>query len=772
MTSEDNPSLSIQSNISASNVFAEIIQFLHAVRMRKGIVFSTLVVSGLLSTLYYLTATRQYDSRVELYLIQNAGESFGHNSHNAPQLRDQIPTHRKILMCDVVLQEVANSLSPEFRNELKGIPKYKWSAALRENLYVHSDRLTSIISVRYRSQNPKAAAAVVNGIADAYLNFINDTHKDSAREQLNVLTTEKSELEKKLRTKELDLLELRDQFEDIIGPDGKSLRVIAFRVSELNKSLVESAKRSVAARSFLKSILKADQNGEDIHQLALQTIQGLGSDLLRADLGLGTQDIYTITRIEQQLNQDRAKLNSELTKFRENHPNIISLQGRIRQSEYWLTIHRQQENQKLREIRKSELKPRLIQMARQRVMYAAEHEHEIRQQFENEKRLALSLNKQNAKVDIVKLDLEHMRAYRDLLFDRIKDVDLKGNFITKAEVISPPKVSNIPVSPRLVVVALVCAAIGLGSGLVIVYVLDTLDDRFRSPEELRIQLGVPVLAMVGQMKPLDGEGIDSIHTFTKPNSVETEAFRTLRTALSFNKTATQRIVTTSTEPGDGKTTILVNLATAFAQAGKRTLIIDADMRRPGLTAILNLKGPRGLSQVLRDAAPITESCLNNLYHTVLEGLDVLPSGPRPINPAELLTSDRFSELLAWAETIYDQILIDSPPALAVSDPVIMGRMVDGVLLVVRPDINRRRMVIRAAETFDNVDVSLLGVVVNHLTPNSGQDYYGYGYGYRYEHSYEHSYNDDENRSETDGEQAREDLIENHIDDTYSSRQAA
>ena len=127
---------------------------------------------------------------------------------------------------------------------------------------------------------------------------------------------------------------------------------------------------------------------------------------------------------------------------------------------------------------------------------------------------------------------------------------------------------------------------------------DVLDDRFSSPEELTAQLGVPVLAMVRSLSPLPGEGMETVHTHKLPHSVETEAFRTLRTAISLSGSSCDRLLISSSEPGDGKTTISVNLSVAMAQAGKRTLVIDADLRKPGFTSLLKLKGRPGVADVL------------------------------------------------------------------------------------------------------------------------------------------------------------------------------
>jgi capsular exopolysaccharide synthesis family protein len=214
--------------------------------------------------------------------------------------------------------------------------------------------------------------------------------------------------------------------------------------------------------------------------------------------------------------------------------------------------------------------------------------------------------------------------------------------------------------------------------------------------------------------------------------VESEAFRSLRTAIDFSGVDTKCLTISSTEPGDGKTTVMASLAVAFAQAGKRTLAIDGDMRRPGLTKLFNLGHRPGLSNILK-AEQLDEKAIEEfLFRPGLANLDVIAAGPRPSNPAEILSSDRLPELIAWAEGRYDQILVDAPPSLAVSDVQIIGRVVDGSLLTVRPDRNRRKMVLRAAESLTALGCPLIGIVVNHLSAKNGEEYsYGYGYGYGY-----------------------------------------
>jgi Mrp family chromosome partitioning ATPase len=151
---------------------------------------------------------------------------------------------------------------------------------------------------------------------------------------------------------------------------------------------------------------------------------------------------------------------------------------------------------------------------------------------------------------------------------------------------------------------------------------------------------------------------------------------------------------------------------------------------------MGLKGQSGLADLLSSDQPLADAVAANVRQLAV-GLDFVPAGGRRLNPGELLSSSRFAELLAWAEAHYDQVLIDSPPVLAAPDAAIVGRLVDGVMLVLQPKKNRRRLVMRAAESFVALGVNLLGVVVNRIGDDKADAIYGYGadagYGYGYGH---------------------------------------
>jgi len=190
---------------------------------------------------------------------------------------------------------------------------------------------------------------------------------------------------------------------------------------------------------------------------------------------------------------------------------------------------------------------------------------------------------------------------------------------------------------------------------------------------------------------------------------------------------------TSPYSGDGKTASASNLAVSMANAGRKVLLIDADLRKPSLHKVFGLTKERGFSLVLRELLTISQA----IQHSSIEGLDLITAGPEPGNPAELLASSRFASALEEVRSLYDTVIIDTSPILAVTDPAIIGASVDGVLLVVQPSSLKRRDAEMAKEVLKTLGTLVLGTVINRI----GREVVGgaYGYGYGYGHGYGHGY---------------------------------
>ncbi|QDU40080.1 Tyrosine-protein kinase YwqD [Maioricimonas rarisocia] len=710
-----------------------VVRFGRVVRNRLHIVLGILVSVSILGGISYVLSPPVYESAAELLVLQTGSSVLDSERNPQGTLSDQMPNFERVLRSDEVVKRTLKQLPPEHRSDFRGVRPERWIESFQSHLEVSAERKTNVMNIRYRSGDADTAYVVVSTLIGAYLEYMDHVMENTARDLLGILSQRKDALERDLKAREAELIEMKSRSQLLFASDeDRMISVLNQRVIKLNESLVKAQHEAIDARSFLLAIEEAIRQGEDIQQFASRMSEGLATELLKRHAGIASGDVYTQSRMQQELLSAQTELRNKLSFYGPKHPEILELQDKIRITQQYLTDQPRMTSESVKRASTEDLGPRLLQMARHRYLMAANQEQQLLAEFERERDNALQLNQQLAEIQIAELEIQRMRTYDDVLLDAITNIDLNKDNHLRTAVISEPQVNPVPVSPRLTVVAMLCLIIGTGGGLATVYLMDIIDDRFRSPDQLRSELGLPILAMIRKLPPLADSGLSSLYPFSKPNAVESEAFRSLRTTLEFSNEDTKCMTISSTEPGDGKTTVMASLGVAFAQSGRRTILIDGDMRRPGLTRLFNLTGHPGLSTVLMSDRSVEEAIDTLPHHTELPNLDVLPAGPRPANPVELLSGDRLSMLVAWAETHYDQVLIDAPPSLAAADGQIIGRMVDGAIMTVRPDKNRRRMVMRAVEALSELGCNVYGLIVNHVSPQSDSEYsYGYGYGYGY-----------------------------------------
>jgi polysaccharide biosynthesis transport protein len=306
------------------------------------------------------------------------------------------------------------------------------------------------------------------------------------------------------------------------------------------------------------------------------------------------------------------------------------------------------------------------------------------------------------------------------------------------------------IAPVLFTSLALALALGLAGGGGLAYLAEFTDKSFRTPDEIRRRLGLAVVGHIPSLPPnmMAGAGASPIDAriivHHRPKSTESEAYRGVRTALYFSTRGKghQVIQVTSPNPGDGKSTLSANLAVAIAQSGKRVVLIDCDFRKPRVHKIFGVTSDVGLASVITGDSTLAQAT----QPSGIANLSLLPCGPRPANPAELLTSQRFVEVLDEIKKGYDFVLIDTPPLLAVSDPAVVAPRVDGVLMTIRITSRTRPAAERARETLAALGANVIGVVVNDLQGSKrrggyGQGYgYGYGYGYTYGYGYRYQYN--------------------------------
>lgn len=297
-----------------------------------------------------------------------------------------------------------------------------------------------------------------------------------------------------------------------------------------------------------------------------------------------------------------------------------------------------------------------------------------------------------------------------------------GRYIT---LIAPAPLPGAPVSPNIMQNVLLAAAAGLVFAGAVVLLLEYLDDTVKNAEDVQSEMGVTALGSIARIHGVRKPG-DVLVTLTYPRSPIAEEYRSLRTNLRYAgiENPGGALLITSANPGEGKTTTAANLATTMAQAGKRVVLLDADMRRPGVSRIFGLDNEKGLTSLFLDEPVLLEDVLQP---TNVGGLKILASGEPPPNPAEMLESRRMTEILQMLRQQFDVIIVDSPPALVVADASILASRCSGALLVVDSGRTRTETARKVTEMLKRSQVQVLGVVLNRLGARGRGYYYNYSY---------------------------------------------
>jgi capsular exopolysaccharide synthesis family protein len=324
-------------------------------------------------------------------------------------------------------------------------------------------------------------------------------------------------------------------------------------------------------------------------------------------------------------------------------------------------------------------------------------------------------------------------------------------------VIIPASTPTFPISPKTRQNVALGGILGLLLAGGLVLLMESLDDRLRSNDEVEQRAGAPTLGSVPYTKELSGRA-PSPSIVHKPSSIVAEAYRTLRTNLRFLSVEQpiRTILITSSVKGEGKSTTAANLAAAFALSGVKTILISADLRRPSVHKFFGLPNSEGLVDALLPDARLEQL----LQRNALPDFRLLAAGRIPPNPTEILSSSRFTDILATLQTASDLVIIDSPPLLGVADASALASRVDGVLLVVNPRVVDRRTFTHANEQLRKAGGRILGTVMNSVGPGQGYDY-----------AYEYEYYTSEERGTKESRKARKLREEQERDEAKRARKS-
>jgi succinoglycan biosynthesis transport protein ExoP len=372
-------------------------------------------------------------------------------------------------------------------------------------------------------------------------------------------------------------------------------------------------------------------------------------------------------------------------------------------------------------------------------------ETRLQDKLQQQEEAAIEAQAVAARYELLKKDLEAARELRDSLLKQQMETDVNSELaasnirvVDRAEVPLGPAKPNVPLN--LMLGGFVGVLFAVGATLVVEY----FDSSVKSSEDVENLLNVPALAVIPSLAAdkrsqrgragaaAPGNRSQDLVVHHEPRSLSAEAFRALRTAVLFSTPdqPPRVILMTSAGQGEGKTMTSLNLATTLAVAGSQVLLIDADLRRPSVHRAFAVSNDDGLSKYLARQSP-----LESVTHgTEVPNLAIVPAGPIPPNPAELVGSARMRDLLAQLRDKYDFVIVDSPPTLPVTDAVLLAREADGVVLVVKGHDTPRELVRRARDQLQNAGGRILGALINNVTSSWGagdyyyRRYYGAYYG--------------------------------------------
>ncbi len=381
--------------------------------------------------------------------------------------------------------------------------------------------------------------------------------------------------------------------------------------------------------------------------------------------------------------------------------------------------------------------------------YRATTESELRSSnalFEDVRLEAFNINKRE--IEYKKLDREakNNSELYDLVLKRLKETDLTSLLKTNnIHLLDASIVPTSPIKPSRTKNTLFAAVAGLLAGFALAFIQEKLDNTFKGQDDIQNTLGIAFLGIVPSI--VDPEALGSskqsasardIYVHTHPKSSVAECCRTVRTNLLFMSPdrPLRKLLITSSGPQEGKTTVATSLAIAMAQSGNRVLLIDTDMRRPRLHRAFGIPNDIGLTSTVVGEASIDDA----IKATEVPNLSVLPCGPLPPNPAELLHAERFKKLVDLLASKFDRLIFDSPPIGAVADAVVLSTQVDATLLVLRAGKTTYEMGRRAVDGLFGVNAFVAGSVLNNL------DLESQSYGYYYYYYYRHGYYGEENAS--------------------------
>lgn len=727
-----------------------IADFWRTIQKRRPAIVTCVVVCTMLAAGVSLLMTPKYEAISSIEVNKEVSDVVGDEMTRAAsdaQSADSLDfnitleTQAKVLKSPSLAYQVSQQLGLEKREEFQLTPWFfdkdeivaeyrkpldlsamrrrKIAKVFEKNLSVKPLAGTRLIEVRFLSPDPQVAANVVNTLVSDYLDQYFRTRYNATAQASEWLSKELSDLKNQVEASQQKLVVYQKQA-GILGAD-ETNNVTMTRLEELNKQVTAAE----ANRILAETVYQAVRSGN------AELISNVGGNSLAVgpNAVANANSLSLIQGLRAQQAQLKMQYAQAATKYGSEFPTLVQMRNQLSDLEGSIQ----------NEVNK------LAARAENDYRIARQSEDLLQQSFNRQKAEAERLNDAAIHYTLQKHEVAASRSLYDGLLSKLKEAGvLAGLRSTNIVVVDPARTTAKPASPKIPLIAALGFIGGLLGGVALAFLKEGLDTTIRTAEQIETIALLPAIAIVPDAsrkafwrRCLPGKAKARELSVLDSGSDVAEAFRSLRTCVTGFEAEPQSkvFIVTSALPQEGKSTTSLNAAITLAQQGSKVLLVDADLRRPQLHAKFRDAAATGLSDLIQSGGETSEY----VHKSYIRGLSVLTAGERSAMPAELLGSSRMKELVNKWRAEFDYVVIDTPPVLAVTDPVVLSRYADSVIFVVRYRETRLQSLLRARDLLMRGKAKIAGVLVNQVDVNSPDYFHSYGYyAAKYEGAYSHA----------------------------------